>query len=105
LQVFKGSQPVSKTYKFNINYPIRIKVTERGHIIYERTNQILNPSLDILPLKVDAEGYTTMQLWQAMLYFGAYFTLDANMFNGRMPFEPTFPIRGEDLEEIETQED
>lgn len=55
---------------FNINHNVFIKVTPRGKRIYE--DNFIALGLKPTPLKVDENGWTKMQLWEVMQYFGVH---------------------------------
>lgn len=53
---------------FNINHPVRVKVTERGERV--RRAHWLTDGIIATPLKRDADGWTEMQMWEVMQTFG-----------------------------------
>ena len=59
---------------FNINYPIRFKPTQYGKDHYRKKREIINngiKTLDIpLDLKIDNDGFASLQMHEFMYYFG-----------------------------------
>lgn len=62
------------TVSFNINYPIRFKPTDFGKAHYREQREVIQrriKTLDIpLELKLDEEGFASMQMHEFMHYFG-----------------------------------
>lgn len=57
--------------KFNINDSIRVFITPRGEEFWrEYWSILLDYGMEIPPIVRDAEGWTRIQLWQAMAIFG-----------------------------------
>ncbi len=54
--------------RFNINDSVRIKLTPEGEQLWHRHFETLK--LEVPAIPKDAEGKTTMQLWEVMLIFG-----------------------------------
>lgn len=87
---------------FNINQYVGVKLTEEGLKILETEH---NEILRSIPPKaaeslgpfvappVDEEGYSQIQFWQLMYYFGKH------MYNGNpnIPFDMDIKIADEDL--------
>jgi len=65
---------------FNINYGVKVKLTERGRDIYYHRYDELNKlkSHEIKPSypEVDEDGYFKTALWDLMNIFGSHFRLD-----------------------------
>ena len=91
---------------FNINEPVKVKLTEEGiRILENRHNNLLNQYSDKPEVRkilgefktpeVDENGYSSFQLWELMNIFGSY------MYNGnpKVPFEMTIAISDEYLVE------
>jgi len=65
--------------KFNINDPVKVKVTEYGYEVWlEYSNQFVKYSptypvttIEELKAKQDDDGYTEFQLWDMMSIFGS----------------------------------
>ena len=61
--------------KFNINRPVKVKITTEGQKImemeYNKHQQFLYNS-KFTPLPTDENGYTTMVLWEVMSIFGPH---------------------------------
>ena len=59
--------------QFNLNNNVTIRLTERGRILVEKHDLLLEP---------DEDGYVTAQLWVVMQYLGEYCQIGSNL-----PFE------------------
>ena len=60
----------------NLNYYIKVKLTEKGKEIYrEYLNDVLEEYEinDVPKIEVDKEGYTEFQMWDFMCIFGKHF--------------------------------
>lgn len=63
-------------YKLNLNYEVQFKLTEHGKEIWHerRHNEsiayFIVPELYTALPKVNSTGYSKMQLWRLMFYFG-----------------------------------
>ena len=60
----------------NLNYYIKVKLTEKGKEIYrEYLNDVLEEYEinDIPKIEVDEEGYSEFQMWDFMRIFGKHF--------------------------------
>lgn len=69
-----------KEIPFNLNEIVKVKLTDHGHEILKQQHDELNVMIharggkgfgEYQP-KVDADGYTTFQLWSLMETFGPY---------------------------------
>ena len=82
--------------EFNINYYVKIKLTEAGiAILKNRHDSILKSTGEFKNPEVDENGYTEMQMCDVMYVFGKY------MYSGNTnpPFETTIAISEEYLKE------
>ena len=62
----------------NLNYYIKVKLTEKGKEIYqEYLNNIFEEYEinDIPKIEVDEEGYTEFQMWNFVRIFGKHFSM------------------------------
>ena len=80
--------------KFNINYNVKVRLTDRGRqILREEWEKYCRPMFkpeDYIPPKEDTEGWSTWQLWDLMQRFGQHFYLQNTP--AQMPFETTIEI-------------
>ena len=93
--------------KFNANNIVKVKLTEYGLKIlekshYEMLKRMTPESAKLVgPFqapKVDENGYSEFQLWQLMYYFGPY------MYNfSNQPFETDILIDELKLEDVESR--
>jgi hypothetical protein len=89
--------------KFNVNEHVWVKLNANGVELYRRSFDCIpaeiRESVGIPELKVDAEGYSKLQMWEFMQIFGSH------VFNGcNPPFDPTVKFNSQDLKEVsETQ--
>jgi hypothetical protein len=85
---------------FNINYPIKVKLTKFGKELHKKLWEDFWNSIGKLdehpyePLKTDPEGYVEFQLWDLMEKFGAYCGLGKEP-----PFETVILIDEKDLKD------
>jgi hypothetical protein len=74
-------------HEFNINYMVKVKLTDYGRDIYYHQYDALNSKCNRIineprfP-KTDENGYTSFQLWNLMELYGPYMKLAASL-----PFE------------------
>ena len=62
-------------YALNLNDEIKVKLTDRGKdIFYHRLDDLIEMGVKLTPKmpKVDADGYTTFQLWDFIQLYGQY---------------------------------
>ena len=64
----------------NLNYHIKVKLTEKGREIYTRYLNDLEEeyeidSKDLPKIEVDENGYTEFQMWEFMRLFGKHFSM------------------------------
>lgn len=71
-----------REFAYNINYKIKVKLTEYGKTILEHELADSMSMLvtlkffeDYVPYPEDEDGYVTFQLWDFMRIFGSYFCL------------------------------
>lgn len=73
---------MSNFIKFNINSYVKIKLNEIGiRILEQRHNEmkaIINWDLGEFDLKLDKDGYYTMQMWEMMNTFGDFMFMHLN---------------------------
>lgn len=66
--------------KLNLNEQVKVKLTDLGLKILEDDYNRLKMSIphleDYMPLKIDAQGYSKMQLHELMSKFGKYMCMD-----------------------------
>lgn len=75
-----------KIRNFNVNEYVRVRLTDVGRRIYEKSWR--DVGVEPLPLKTDDKGWTEFQMWEMCHYFGSH------MNNGaRVPFETTIQIK------------
>ena len=81
--------------KFNMNYNVRVRLTEEGHNIlrqnYEELYSNVPEALIKYPYRekeVDGDGYSEFHLWELMKEFGEH----CYMGNMNLPFHTTFLI-------------
>lgn len=86
---------------FNVNSYVYVKLTQKGLDILKKEHEELMSfygalaQRDFLPPNTNSDGYSKFQLWSLMATFGG------DCFNGCVvPFETTFLIDKEDLDEI-----
>jgi hypothetical protein len=90
--------------KFNINDKVKVKLTDYGRDIYYHqydwinginifSKTVIKPSYP----KIDADGYTTFQLWHLMELYGQYLEMTGSVEQNTLPFETEILI---DLPEI-----
>ena len=70
---------------FNLNYTIKVKLTDKGKDIYYHQYDWLNRELGKELLKprypdVDEDGFTKFQLWHFMEIYGPHISLTAPTF-------------------------
>lgn len=79
-------------HEFNINYMVKVRLTDYGKDIYYHqydelndkfNKQIIKPTLP----KVDENGYTSFQLWNLMEIYGPYMRMAS-----ALPFETNILI-------------
>jgi hypothetical protein len=75
--------------KFNINDEIKIRLNDRGRVIYREYWRETCEMLRVPPRdpRVDADGWTTMQFHEVMRIFGSSMKL-----GGGLPFQTTIEI-------------
>ena len=71
-----------KTVNTNVNYWVKVKVSEYGIKCLKDDHERLQLPYDFKTPKVDGEGFSKFQLWDLMMRFGPYILL-----GGRIPFE------------------
>lgn len=62
-------------YALNLNDTIKVKLTDHGKdIFYHRMDDLIERGVKLTPKmpKVDADGYTTFQLWDFIQLYGEY---------------------------------
>lgn len=69
---------------FNLNYIIKVKLTDRGKDIYYHQHDRLNKSYGRELIKpsyprVDSEGFTEFQLWRFIEIYGPYMHMTSPM--------------------------
>lgn len=93
------------TKSFNINYNVRVKLTEFGKQMLEKDyNEFWSAHgagemLDKYPYehpKEDEDGYVKFQLWSLMYQLGKYYILGCEM-----PFDTVILIDENDLRDVE----
>ena len=62
--------PSEGLVRFNVNDNVRVKVTDAGRKAYRAYHDQLGLNPDDYNLKVGPDGWTEMQLWEVMQYFG-----------------------------------
>lgn len=66
---------MSGNYALNLNDTIKVKLTDHGKdIFYHRMDDLIEKGVKLTPKmpKVDADGYTTFQLWDFIQLYGQY---------------------------------
>ena len=87
---------------FNINYNVRVKLTEYGKRMLERDHNEFWGSRGMLdkfpyePYKEDENGYVKFQLWNLMDKLGKYCGIGREM-----PFDTVILIDEKDLRDVE----
>jgi len=87
--------------RFNINSNVKIKLTEFGIDVLKREHEemrydckyTMGYDIGEFNLKLDEEGYYTIQAWEMMETFGGYL----NQLNENNPFEIEILIDENDL--------
>jgi hypothetical protein len=70
-------------FRFNVNYEVKVKLTDRGIEILKRQHDDLNKKIKVhggqglgeYELKVDADGYASFQMWCLMERLGPYMNI------------------------------
>jgi hypothetical protein len=89
------------TKSFNINYNVRVKLTEHGKQMLEQDHNEFFRSIGRLekfpykPRQEDENGYVKFQLWELMKHLGMYCGLGREM-----PFDTVILIDENDLKEV-----
>lgn len=71
---------------FNINYEVKVKLTEYGReLYYHQFDDLIKQGMLMTPIqpKVDKEGYTTFQLWELMSIYGPHIYMGMT----KLPFQ------------------
>lgn len=90
------------TKSFNINYNVRVKLTEQGKQMLEKDHNEFWSSHGKLnehpyePHKEDKDGYVEFQLWSLMYQLGKYCILGCEP-----PFDTVILIDEKDLRDVE----
>ena len=88
--------------QFNINYTVKVKLTEYGKQMLERDHIEFWGARGMLdkypykPLETDADGYTEFQLWSLIYQLGKYCNIGCVM-----PFDTIILIDENDLRDVE----
>lgn len=85
-----------KYFEFNINYAVKVKLTERGFQIHEKYYKELRKEyfrLEYLKPEVDEDGYSKFQMWTLMDIFGSHIHIGSGI--ERLPFDTNILISKE----------
>jgi hypothetical protein len=67
---------------FNVNYTVKVKLTDHGREIHFWHWQSIMPHLPYMPPKEDEDGWSKWQLWDLMSQFGPHVGLGM-----KLPFD------------------